>query len=213
MPTWCAGCGHVPGDLCPACVPRLAVPRAVARAVPGLPAVHAAAAYDGPVRAAVIAYKERGRLALAAPLGAALARAVDAAAANAPPGGPLLLVPVPTTSARRRERGYDALHHLTTRAVRDLVRNGRDVRYAPVLRHVRPVADQAGLDARARAANLAGALAVRTGCVPDVRAMPVIVVDDVLTTGATLAECARALRTAGAVVVAGAVVAATPRAR
>ncbi|MBO0890941.1 MAG: hypothetical protein J2P14_08490, partial [Acidothermales bacterium] len=117
VPRWCAGCGHASGDLCAACAPRLAVPRAVARAVPGLPTVYAAGVYDGPVRAAVIAYKERGRLALAVPLGTALARSVDAAAAHAPPDGRLLLVPVPTTGARRRERGYDPLHHLAARAV------------------------------------------------------------------------------------------------
>ncbi|HEX6446533.1 MAG TPA: phosphoribosyltransferase family protein, partial [Streptosporangiales bacterium] len=195
VPQWCAGCGRVPGGLCGACAARLAVPRAVGRAVPGVPSVHAAAVYDGPVRAAVIAYKERGRLALAAPLGAALGRAVDAAAANAPPGEPVLLVPVPTTSARRRERGYDALHQLVVHAVREP--GGRDVRALPVLRHVRAVADQAGLDARARSANLAGALSVLPGREPAVRGRAVIVVDDVLTTGATLAECARALRAAG----------------
>lgn len=81
------------------------------------------------------------------------------------------------------------------------------------LRHVRRVADQAGLDARGRAANLAGALAVRREAQPRLEGRPVVLVDDVLTTGATLAEAARALSSAGVSVCAGAVLAATPRSR
>lgn len=75
------------------------------------------------------------------------------------------------------------------------------------LQHRRRVADQAGLGAADRAANLSGALRSRL----DLRGLHLIVVDDVMTTGATLAEAARALRAAGAHVPAAAVIAATPR--
>lgn len=76
-----------------------------------------------------------------------------------------------------------------------------------VLDHRRRVADQAGLSAAERAANLSGALRARF----DLRGLRLIVVDDVMTTGATLAEAARALRSAGAEVPAAAVIAATAR--
>lgn len=75
------------------------------------------------------------------------------------------------------------------------------------LEHRRRVADQAGLSASDRAANLSGAMRARF----DLSGRRVIVLDDVITTGATLAEAARALREAGAEVSAAAVVAATAR--
>lgn len=83
--------------------------------------------------------------------------------------------------------------------------------WAPCLRGVRGVGDQAGLDRQARAQNLAGAFA----CRPAWRAVMLdarcVVVDDVVTTGATLTEAARALRAAGAASVTCATVAATAR--
>lgn len=84
---------------------------------------------------------------------------------------------------------------------------GAPVVCVQALQHRRRVADQAGLNASDRAANLAGALQARF----DLRGQRVIVVDDVITTGATLAEAARALRAAGAEVPAAAVIAATSR--
>jgi len=80
-----------------------------------------------------------------------------------------------------------------------------------VVRVVRRLVDQAGLDARQRVANLDGALAVPHRFVRLVRGREVLVVDDVITTGASIAEVARALRAAGADVIGASVVAATRR--
>ncbi|WP_415840137.1 phosphoribosyltransferase family protein, partial [Nocardiopsis gilva] len=81
----------------------------------------------------------------------------------------------------------------------------RAVRPVPALLHRRRVADQVGLDRSRRRANLEGALAVRPRAVRSLTGPAVVVVDDVVTTGATLAEATRALRAAG-VRVAGAAV-------
>lgn len=86
---------------------------------------------------------------------------------------------------------------------------GVPVTCVPVLRHRRRVADQAGLGAAARSANLAGALQAIAPW--RVQGRRVVVVDDVITSGATLAEAARTLQAAGARVTAAATVAATPR--
>ncbi|WP_225991356.1 ComF family protein [Actinomadura montaniterrae] len=93
-------------------------------------------------------------------------------------------------------------------AVRRLRAGGVPVVAVGGLRQCRRVADQAGLGARARRDNLSGALeAVGRAALAGRR---VVLVDDVITTGASLAEAARALRAAGADVVAAATVAATP---
>ncbi|RAY14288.1 ComF family protein [Actinomadura craniellae] len=225
LPRHCAGCGA--GEpLCSGCAAALAGPARPVPALAGLPPPWAAADYTGPVRHTVIAYKERGRTDLAAPLGAALARAIVAAWAAAAPAaafpGPGLfvgaapgagrpafaVVAVPSARAAARRRGYRPVGRLAAAAVLGLRRAGWAVTGADALRHRRGVADQAGLDAAARAANLAGALVVRRGGPP---VGPVVLVDDVITSGATLAEAARALRAAGADVRAVAAVAATPR--
>ncbi len=197
LPRDCAGCS-VPGrTLCGRCTAVLLGAPAAHRptsAPPGLPPLVAAAAYDGVVRSVLIAHKERGRLALAAPLGRALA---GAAALH---GRGAVLVPVPSSPAAVRARGHDHARRLAVGAARRL-----GTRSAPVLVHARTVEDQAGLDTAARAANLAGALQARRR----LDGLVVVVVDDVVTTGATLAEAARALTCAGATVRGAAVVAAT----
>ncbi len=162
------------------------------------------ASYDGPVRQLIVAHKERGLSGLSRPLGAALARAVLAATAHSPPP---FLVPVPSSRASVRRRGEDPTLRITRAAAEELNHRGERVRLLRALRHTRRVADQAGLTATARATNLERALSSRY----DLKGATVIVVDDVLTTGATLTEATRALQTAGAEVTATAVIAATPR--
>ncbi|WP_019629171.1 ComF family protein [Actinomadura atramentaria] len=202
-PEFCAGCGRVRARLCPGCaVPFELPPRRVpVRALPrGVPC-WTTATYAGVVPFVLNAHKEHGRRALVSPLGAALARTVRAALPPDAPG-PLGLVPVPSSRRATRRRGHDPLRRLTAEAVRVLA---GPVALAPVLAQVRPVADQAGLSRAGRAANLRGALRAVRGA----RGVRVIVVDDVVTTGATLAEAVRALRAAGADVVAAATIAAT----
>ena len=199
LPRDCAAC-RVPGrTLCPGCLAALDVTpfsHAPTPAPRGMPPVTAAAAYDGVVRELLLAHKERGRTTLARPLGGLLAQA----AATYGPG--VVLVPVPSARAAVRARGHDHARRLASAAGR----RGR-LRSAPLLTGARVVADQSGLDAAGRAANLTGALVARRA----LRGLPVVVVDDVVTTGATLAEAARALSAAGADVRGAAVVAATLR--
>jgi predicted amidophosphoribosyltransferase len=170
------------------------------------------------VRELIVAHKERGLTGLARPLGAALARAAFAAAESTGVGPPILLVPVPSSRASVRRRGRDPTLMITREAVQVAARratgdadDGRTARQEleciQALRHRRRVADQAGLTATARSANLIGALQASL----DLRGTRVIVVDDVVTTGATLTEATRALRDAGAEVPAAAVIAATER--
>jgi predicted amidophosphoribosyltransferase len=174
----------------------------------GLPPTWAVAPYAGPVRAAVLAHKEQGRHALRRPLSAALARGVLAAGAGA--GGVVLVVPAPSRAAAVRARGQDPTLRLARGAVAALRARGHEVAVLRALRMRGGVLDQAGLGARERAANLAGAMrpAAAAGAAAGRR---VVLVDDVVTTGATLAEAARVLRAGGAQVAGAAVVAATGR--
>ena len=199
LPRRCAGCGAPGPALCAAC----GCPAPVQVAAGSLP-VHAAAAYRGPVRAALVAYKERARADLRPPLADLLASAVRAALGDRP-GHAVLLVPVPSSRAGVRRRGEDVVGRLAAAAARRVP--GRPaLGVAPVLRPVRAVLDSAGLSAAQRAVNLDRAFAAAAP--PPGRWA--LVVDDICTTGATLTESARALRAAGWPVLAAAVVAATP---
>jgi predicted amidophosphoribosyltransferase len=175
-------------------------------APPGIPPVWALARYEGVVRSVLLAHKERGRTRLAGPLGAALGRVLDV---TARPGD--VVVIVPSSRAATRTRGYDPLARIARRAVAASRRSGRPLRLCPALALARPVADQADLDAAARIANLAGAMTVRRGFASSLTGRTIVLLDDVVTTGATLAEAARALRRVGGRVRAAAVVAATSR--
>jgi predicted amidophosphoribosyltransferase len=211
LPVDCVGCGlpRVRGQLCGECAGALteAAPRRVwPSPVPaGLPPVYASTPYADAARAVLLAHKERGALRLAAPLGTALATAVGAAVARAgarTPAryravGPLTLVPVPSAPRAVAARGHDPVRRLALAAARQLRRAGVPARVLPVLWQRRPVADQSALTARERAANLEGALEAAPGSGGLPAEGETVIVDDLMTTGATLAEAARAVRAAG----------------
>ncbi|TDC72866.1 ComF family protein [Streptomyces hainanensis] len=214
LPTACAGCGEARAVLCEPC--RAALTDGLARRMrfapepSGLPAVYAATEYRDQVRAVLLAHKERGVLPLAGPLGRALAVSARALCARAAVAGRVVeLVPVPSARATVARRGHDPVRRIALAAAGRLRREGLAVRVRPALRQCRPVADQAGLSAERRAVNLAGALVARTGALA--AGAPVLLVDDLVTTGASLAEAARAVRAAGGVPVGAAVVAGNSR--
>lgn len=211
----CVVCSRPGRLLCPPC--RLELPWFV-RAVrpdpcpPGLAPAFAAAEYADPVRRMILLHKERAVYPLARPLGEALAGTVRAGMQAA---GRTVLVPVPSRAAVVRARGHDPMVRVTRVAARVLRAAGADVVVAPLLRQRDVVADQAGLTAVERAANLADRMAVRPGRLRRLARgrVPVttVVCDDVLTTGATAREAQRALEAVGLGVVAVCCVAATRR--
>lgn len=218
----CPACRRPWWGLCPGCRSALRARTVrLTRPTPcpaGFPITATAGDYDQTMRRLIVAHKERQALALAPILAELLAvacwrllRELDDAVETA---GPLTLVPVPSAPAAVRARGYDATTALARRAAR-LLRRARPVRVRRLLRQHRGVHDQAGLDAAARHRNLADSLRVRG--VATIRAAPaagngtVIIVDDLVTTGATLTEADRALTAAGITVLGAATIAATRR--
>lgn len=219
LPADCAGCGAPRTGLCPECEEALygalACPALPSPAPAGLPPVYAAGAYTDAVRAVLLAHKERGALRLAAPLGAALAGAVRAVLSGAVSAGPAaeggipLLVPVPSARQAVAARGHDPVRRIARAAAGGLRRTGTPARVLTVLRQRRSVSDQSGLSAGQRLRNLSGALAVPAGAERLLAAGPVVLVDDLMTTGASLVESARAVTAAGGRVVGAAVLAAS----
>ena len=167
------------------------------RKPPAFERVVTAVSYEFPVDAAIQRLKYRHDLSLVAPLAALL---VDAVAARPRPD---LLVPMPLASARLRERGFNQAAELA-RCVAVSLGLPQSLDAA---RRTRETAPQAALPFDERARNIRNAFAAA----PEVAGLHVAVVDDVLTTGATLNELAKVLRRAGAREVSGWVLARTPR--
>jgi len=219
LPSSCAGCA-APGRpvVCPTCAATLALARPHATrpipAPPELPRCAALAGYEGVLRELLLGYKERGRHDAGPVLAALLAEVV--AAAVGPPS-PVLLVPVPATARAARQRYGDHMHRLARLAARSLRQRGWPVRATAALRAL-PRPDSAGLDSAARLA-----LADQTFRVPRQRALAVrqavaagaavVLVDDIVTTGATLSAVATRLGDCGVPVHCAAVLAATARRR
>ena len=196
LPPACAGCGRYGAVLCPACIGRL---RPAAREAdrflapdPGvvigdaLEVALAAFAYGGPLRRALAGLKYGSAARVAGPLAGRAAAALSSVITLAPEAQ---LVPVPVHADRLRQRGYNQAALLAAALGR---RSGLPM--VDVLQRQRPTIQQHRLDRAARLRNLRGAFAVKPGRDPPPVA---ILVDDILTTSATLEACAAVLRAAG----------------
>lgn len=194
LPVDCAGCRRPDRGLCDTCRAAL-MPEVSSRPLTDELRVWSGLDYEGVAREVLLALKRDGRVAVARGLAPALAAAVVAACPE--PSG-IRVVAVPGTRAAFRRRGFDPVRVLLARAGLGSWRV-----FAPA----RPHRAQKLLGVGERAANLRGAFRVRRV----VAGHRILLVDDVVTSGATLREAARALRDAGAEVVGAAVVASTPR--
>lgn len=198
LPATCAGCGREGQAVCPGCEPRLDarlhLPPGVQLGLPGeVPAtllqLEWCAPFGGLMRTALHQLKYAGERRVAVPLGAAIARRWARAGA----GGDLL-VPVPVHPARVRQRGFDQAELLATAAAERL-----RTPWAPLLARTRNTVAQYHLGRGERAANVADAFALAAGIQPStVAGRWIVLVDDVVTTGATLTACAAPLLAAGA---------------
>jgi predicted amidophosphoribosyltransferase len=205
----CPGCGAAGMGTCPACAATVTSvqPFEVAGLPDGLPPIVAAGAYADTLRKLLLAAKERHALGLLPLLGGRLAAAVARLVLDAGQVPALVLVPVPSAPEQVAARGVDLTAALARTAAVRLRSAGLVVTVRRGLALARRPEDQAGLDRIQRLANLAGALQA----VGAPASGPVVVVDDIVTTGATLAEAIRAWRAGGGHVIGGAVVAATMR--
>jgi ComF family protein len=197
LPAQCPACGVEGRAPCAACERRIGrrlgepagAPIGLSSPMPpGLVQLEWCAAFGGPARACLHALKYDGERRLAGPLGRLMATRWRAAGI----GGDVL-VPVPVHAARKRERGFDQAE-LLAQAV------GAELRLpvVPALRRAAKTAAQHALGRGARAGNVGHAFALDPRWQASVAGTWLVLVDDVVTTGATVGACADALYGAGA---------------
>lgn len=197
FPVDCAGCGDPDIALCAECRTAL-VPTVGRRELASGLTVWSGLRFDSVAARVIRTLKEEGRTSLALPLADALGGAVQACMQETGTYGPVpvTLVTVPTSRAAFRRRGFRVI---------DTIAHRGGLPTARLLLPARATADQRALGREARRGNVEGSQRAR-----DAAARRVVILDDVVTTGATIEEAARALRLAGAVVMGAATVAATP---
>ena len=207
FPARCPGCGREGTPICAACLPavdaRLEQPAGISIGLPSdvpptILQLDWCAPFGGLVRRALHQLKYGGETRLAVPLGEAIARRWTRVAA----GGDVL-VPVPVHADRARQRGYDQAELIARAAAAAL-----GLPCAPILERARATIAQFDLDRATRATNVRGAFRLRPrASVADGDDRPrsplagrwIVLVDDVVTTGATLTACAAPLLAGGAV--------------
>ena len=202
LPRPCPGCGG-PGPWCDGCAGtlrgrprRVRLPEHAGDQRNRMPPVWALARYTDPVRSAILAGKEHGRRDMPARLGTALGAGLVRLHRVSLLPDPLWLVPAPSRRSAARSRGGDPVTAMSRAAARLSAGLGHRTGVAPCLVTAGSARDSVGLDAVARAANLADRVRwVAAGAPP--AGVPVVLVDDVLTTGATAAAACRVLRRAG----------------
>lgn len=197
LPPTCPGCGREGLAVCAACLAhmsrRLDEPPGVPVGLPssqprGIVQLEWCASFNGPARASVHALKYDGELRLVAPL----AELMAARWRRASVGGEIL-VPVPIHAERRRQRGFDQAE-LLARGVGERL----GLRVVCALERAARTTAQHQLGRRARQNNVSQAFGVAPRHAGEISGRWLVLVDDVVTSGATLAGCARGLYEAGA---------------
>ena len=197
LPANCVGCGAEGPPICAGCEPALDARLGRAAGVPiGLPGelpepllqLEWCAPFHGVTRHSLHAIKYAGEQRLAEPLGRAIAHRWAAVGV-----GTMLVANVPVHEDRAKQRGYDQAELLARVAAGEL-----GLPFQPLLRRARATIAQFDLDRRDRARNVRGAFVVKPPVAGHVPGAWVLLVDDVVTTGSTLAACATALLEAGA---------------
>ena len=193
LPLECGGCGAPSTKWCDTCAATLKVhsdePHLVTpRIDPGVP-VFALGRYAGSRRQAIVAVKEHGRRDLVAPLARALALGIHQLESWGILATPFTIVPAPTRALAARRRGGDPVTRIAQRAT-----NGHPgITVTQALKTKAMVRDSVGLTSADRERNLAGRIKLTKEIAGDV-----LLVDDIVTTGATAREAVRALRRTGA---------------
>lgn len=205
-PAKCVFCGKLLSkeetDLCTACRIELPYVEQQTKRVPFSEASVAALYYEGVVRDSVLRYKFHGRQTYAAAYGRLVAMAVAQQALEVD-----LVTHVPVSRKRHRQRGYDQAERLSRAVAQEL-----GLKWQRLLRKIRDNPAQSGISApEHRRANVLGVYRVLH---PEaVQGKRILIIDDVMTTGATLSECCRTLQDAGALQVSCAALACARRDR